>query len=40
MEKKQQGKQLLDAIENYYGHKISMLKERIHNEKFERQIAS
>jgi len=30
---------MVETIENYYKDKISMLKEKIHSEKFERQIA-
>jgi len=30
---------MVDTIENYYKDKISMLKERIDSEKFERKIA-
>jgi len=30
---------MVDTIENYYKDKITMLKERIDNEKFERKIA-
>jgi hypothetical protein len=30
---------MIDAIETYYKDRIQMLKERIHNERFERQIA-
>lgn len=31
---------MVDAIETYYKNATTMLKERIRNEKFERQIAS
>lgn len=34
-----QKKVMVDTIENYYKDKISMLKERIDSEKFERKIA-
>jgi hypothetical protein len=30
---------MVNTIENYYQDKISMLKDRIHREKFERHIA-
>jgi hypothetical protein len=30
---------MVDAIETYYKDRISMLKERIHNERFERKVA-
>lgn len=30
---------MVDTIENYYKDKITMLKDRIDNEKFERHIA-
>lgn len=35
----QQKKQIVDGIESFYKDKITMLKERIENEKFERRIA-
>ena len=38
--KKSQKKNMVDAIETYYKNATTMLKERIRNEKFERQIAS
>lgn len=38
--KKQQSKLMVDALENFYKNMISMLKEKIENEKFERRIAS
>jgi hypothetical protein len=31
---------MVDAIENYYRNQISLLKERIENERFERRVAS
>ena len=34
--KKAQKKMMIDAIETYYKDRITMLKERIHNERFER----
>lgn len=37
--KKAQKKMMVDAIETYYKDRIHMLKDRIHNERFERQIA-
>ena len=37
--KKAQKKMMVDAIETYYKDRIQMLKEKIHNERFERQIA-
>lgn len=37
--KRNQKKVMVDAIENFYKDKISMLKERISTEKFERKIA-
>ena len=37
--KHHQKKAMVETIENYYQDKINMLKERIHREKFERQIA-
>mgnify|MGYP001310355055 CR=1 FL=1 len=30
---------MVDTIENYYKDKISMLKDRIDSEKFERELA-
>jgi hypothetical protein len=39
LKKKGQKQQMVATIENYYKDKITMLKERIGNEKFERQIA-
>jgi hypothetical protein len=30
---------MVDGIENFYKDKITMLKERIENERFERRIA-
>lgn len=30
---------MMDAIETYYKDRISMLKDRIQNERFERKIA-
>ena len=30
---------MIDAIETYYKDRITMLKERIENERFERKIA-
>lgn len=39
MKKLSQKKVMVDTIENYYKDKISMLKERIDSEKFERKIA-
>ena len=30
---------MVDAIETYYKNRINLLKERIDNERFERQIA-
>jgi hypothetical protein len=38
-QKKVQKKQMVDAIETFYKDKITMLKERIGNERFERKIA-
>jgi CII-binding regulator of phage lambda lysogenization HflD len=38
-QKQNQKKAMVNTIENYYQDKISMLKDRIHREKFERQIA-
>ncbi|CDW83414.1 UNKNOWN [Stylonychia lemnae] len=38
--KKQQSKLMVDALENFYKNMITMLKEKIENEKFERRIAS
>jgi hypothetical protein len=37
--KKKDKKRVVDAIETYYKDRINMLKERINNERFERQIA-
>jgi len=37
--KKTQKKLMVDGIENFYRDKITMLKERIETEKFERRIA-
>lgn len=37
--KKNQKKQMVDGIENFYKDKINMLRERIETEKFERKIA-
>ena len=31
---------MLDSIDNYYGDKVKMLKDKIRNEKFETEIAS
>ena len=39
VQKKNQKKQMVDAIEAFYKDKINMLKERIDNERFERKIA-
>ena len=39
MKKLSQKKVMVDTIENYYKDKISMLKDRIDSEKFERKIA-
>ena len=39
IKKLSQKKVMVDTIENYYKDKISMLKERIDSEKFERKIA-
>lgn len=38
-QKKSQKKMMVDGIENFYKDKISMLRERIETEKFERKIA-
>lgn len=37
--KKSQKKQMVDSIETFYKDKISMLKDRIETERFERKIA-
>lgn len=37
--KRNQKKQMVDCIENFYRDKINMLRERIETEKFERKIA-
>ena len=37
--KKTQKKLMIDGIENFYRDKITMLRERIETEKFERRIA-
>lgn len=37
--KKTQKKLMVDGIENFYRDKITMLRERIETEKFERRIA-
>jgi hypothetical protein len=37
--KKYQNRMMVDAIETYYKNQISMLKERIENERFERRVA-
>jgi hypothetical protein len=37
--KNKQKRQLVDGIENFYKDKITMLKERIDAERFERKIA-
>lgn len=37
--KKAQKQMMMDAIETYYKDRITMLKERIENERFERKIA-
>ena len=37
--KKNEKKKTLDAIETFYKDRITLLKERINNEKFERKIA-
>jgi len=37
--KKQQSKQMVDALENFYKNMIGMLKEKIDHEKHERKIA-
>jgi hypothetical protein len=39
IKKKHDKKKVVDAIESYYKDRITMLKERIENEKFERKIA-
>lgn len=39
MKKKQQDKMMVDALENFYKNMISMLKEKIENERFERKVA-
>jgi len=31
---------MVDALENFYKNMITMLKQKIENEKFERRIAS
>lgn len=38
-QKQSQKKVMVDTIENYYKDKISMLKDRIDSEKFERAVA-
>jgi len=38
-QKKQQTDVMVSAIEGYYKDKINMLKEKIGNERFERQLA-
>ena len=38
-QKRTQKKMMVDGIENFYKDKITMLRERIENEKFERKIA-
>jgi hypothetical protein len=37
--KKQQSKQMVDALENFYKNMVGMLKDKIENERFERKIA-
>lgn len=39
VKKQSQKKVMVDTIENYYKDKISMLKDRIGSEKFERELA-
>ena len=39
IKKMDQKHKMVETIENYYKDKIAMLKEKIHSEKFERQIA-
>lgn len=39
VKKQSQKKVMVDTIENYYKDKISMLKDRIDSEKFERELA-
>lgn len=38
-QKKQQADVMVSAIEGYYKDKINMLKDKIGNERFERQLA-
>jgi len=38
--KDEQKKSMVQTIENYYKDKITMLKDRISKEQFERQVAS
>jgi hypothetical protein len=38
--KDEQKKSMVQTIENYYKDKITMLKDRITKEQFERQVAS
>lgn len=37
--KKQQSRQMVDAMENFYKNMVGMLKDKIENERFERKIA-
>jgi hypothetical protein len=37
--KKLQNRLMVDAIETYYKNQVSMLKERIESERFERRVA-
>ena len=39
IKKQGQKKAMIETIENYYRDKITMLKDRIDREKFERQVA-